>query len=118
VTRAACFAIDLTQSGLATSITSSYRSSLRRRCPLPKCQWQQERSRLVTLAARSGGWFASIDKGVDVRKEAVRILDDLHHRYVIGFVPATVAGLNHRLEVRVNRPGARVRVRDSYRPAR
>ena len=74
--------------------------------------------RLATLAERSGGWFTSIDKLSDVRREALRILNDLHHRYVIGFVPATTDGLDHRLEVRVNRPGARVRVRDSYRPAR
>jgi VWFA-related protein len=70
--------------------------------------------RLSTLAKRTGGWFASVGRSTDLAREAARILEDIHSRYVLGFSPPTLDGYPHQLEVRVNRTGAVVRARDSY----
>jgi hypothetical protein len=42
------------------------------------------------------------------------VLNELHHQYILGFEPTAVDDLQHRLEVRVTRPGATVRARRSY----
>jgi len=43
-----------------------------------------------------------------------RIVDELHHQYLLGFVPEVFDGKVHTLTVRVKRPGANVRARENY----
>jgi len=69
---------------------------------------------LRELADESGGGSALVKKGADLDAEFKSILGELHSRYLIGFTPALLDGLEHKLDVRVSVPGARVRARRSY----
>jgi Ca-activated chloride channel family protein len=44
----------------------------------------------------------------------VRLLDDLHGRYTLGFAPAVLDGKTHTLDIKVNRPGVTLRARRTY----
>jgi hypothetical protein len=43
-----------------------------------------------------------------------RVVDELHHQYLLGFVPTKLDGRTHRLEVRVTNPRLTARARRSY----
>jgi len=66
------------------------------------------------LADDSGGGSALVKKGADLNVEFRSIFEDLHSRYLIGFTPKALDGVEHTLEVRVKTRGARVRARRSY----
>ena len=70
---------------------------------------------LKSLAERSGGWFLHPKRDTDVAEEVAAIIADLRQRYILGFVPPVADGKDHRIEVRVNRPGVLVRTRTLYR---
>lgn len=70
---------------------------------------------LKALAEQSGGWFLAPKRNTDVAKEVGGIIGDLRERYVLGFVPPVADGKDHRLEVRVKRPGVLVRAPSMYR---
>jgi VWFA-related protein len=71
---------------------------------------------LRKIADVTGGGYAELTwRDADHLGDAfTRIADELHHQYVIGFVPATLDGKVHRLEVRTRRSGLTVRARQSY----
>lgn len=66
------------------------------------------------LAEESGGGYAVLPDGADLQAEFRRIVAELHHQYLIGFVSDATDGSLRTLEVRVNVPGAKVRARRSY----
>jgi hypothetical protein len=70
--------------------------------------------RLLTLTTDSSGWFVQPDSKTVWSFEMTRLIEDLRWRYVIGFIPTSFDGSDHKLEVRVNRPGSRVRARAFY----
>jgi hypothetical protein len=70
-------------------------------------------SDLKTIATDSGGSMARL-KLADLAAAFTRIADELHHQYLLGFVPAEFDGKVHSLEVRVKRPGMSVQARNSY----
>jgi hypothetical protein len=45
---------------------------------------------------------------------ATVIAEELHSQYVLGFVPQTLDGKLHKLDVRVKRPRLKIRARQSY----
>ncbi|HEV8580821.1 MAG TPA: VWA domain-containing protein [Thermoanaerobaculia bacterium] len=72
------------------------------------------RDPLVLLASETGG-RALLDAN-DYRADLARMREDLATYYSLGFVPAHHGdGKEHRLEVKVKRPGFQLRYRRSYR---
>ena len=43
-----------------------------------------------------------------------RVADELHRQYLIGFVPEKLDGKMHKIEVKVKKPGMKVRARKEY----
>jgi hypothetical protein len=70
--------------------------------------------RLKTLAARSGGAYVEVKPFDDLGAAFAGVVDELHEQYLIGFVPGTLDGRTHAIEVRVRRPGVIARARASY----
>jgi VWFA-related protein len=69
---------------------------------------------LRDIADISGGGFRVLKKTAPVDDEFMAIVTELHHQYLIGFVPEALDGTPHSLTVRVNIPGATVRARKAY----
>ena len=75
---------------------------------------QNARDSLQLLADDTGG--RSILDANDLRADLARLREDFTTLYSLGFTPAhTGDGREHKLEVRVKRPGIRLRYRQSYR---
>jgi VWFA-related protein len=69
---------------------------------------------LQRLADLTGGGYVELRPADDMNATFTRIMEELHQQYVLGFMPRQLDGKEHRLQVRVTRPGARVRARQSY----
>jgi VWFA-related protein len=69
---------------------------------------------LRRLAEQTGGGFFELRRTADLNATFTRVADELHRQYVIGFTPAVLDGLVHKLDVRVKVPGMTVRARKSY----
>jgi VWFA-related protein len=68
----------------------------------------------------SGGRVQEIPRIDDVDVALREVLTELREQYVLGYYPSTLQGPGtwHEVEVRVGRPGARVRSREGYREGR
>ena len=75
---------------------------------------EQPSRAIAVLAEQTGGGYFEIVESTDINSTFTRIATELHQQYVLGFTPAALDGKEHRLEVRVKRPNARVRARQSY----
>jgi VWFA-related protein len=71
-------------------------------------------SDLNMITRDSGGSLARLKQDADLAAAFTRIADELHHQYLLGFVPADFDGKLHTLEVRVKPPGLSVQARNSY----
>lgn len=71
-------------------------------------------SNLKSIAKDSGGEAYVLKSNTDLTGAFTAIADELHHQYLIGFVPAVFDDKVHSIDVRVNRPGMTVRARKSY----
>ena len=69
---------------------------------------------IMRLAEDTGGGFVELRPATDLNATFTAVMEELHRQYVLGFVPSELDGKEHRLEVRVKRPGAKVRARRSY----
>ncbi len=69
---------------------------------------------LATLAAESGGGYFELTRADHLASAFARVADELHQQYALGFEPASLDNKTHKLEVKVKRPGAKVRARKSY----
>jgi Ca-activated chloride channel family protein len=71
---------------------------------------------LRKIADHTGGGYVELtwSQASDLGPTFARVADELHHQYVLGFVPARLDGKTHDLEVRVKRPGLTVRARKTY----
>jgi len=72
------------------------------------------KSDLDWVAKQTGGRSYALHQDTDLRPAFLSVLEELHHQYLLGFVPAAFDGKIHRLEVRVRQPGAVVRARQEY----
>ena len=63
--------------------------------------------------ATAGGYF-ELGRRNDLGVTFARVAEELHRQYWLGFAPAKLDGKTHRLEVKVKRPGVKVRSRASY----
>ena len=69
---------------------------------------------LKDLAAQSGGGYFEMDGTLDLKATFARVADELHHQYVLGFVPAKLDSKEHKIEVKLSRQDLTVRARKSY----
>jgi VWFA-related protein len=69
---------------------------------------------LAILAAETGGGYFELTRAEDLASAFARVADELHRQYALGFEPAKLDGKTHKLDVKVQRPGAKPRARKSY----
>jgi hypothetical protein len=69
---------------------------------------------VVGLADETGGGRFELRRNAELASTMARVVEELHQQYVLGFVPATLDGRTHRLEVRVKEPRYVARARRSY----
>jgi VWFA-related protein len=70
---------------------------------------------LEDLAELTGGRLHEVNRDDDLSATFRSILDEFRHRYLLTYTPRNVARDGwHKLDVRVTRPGARVRARPGY----
>jgi Ca-activated chloride channel family protein len=69
---------------------------------------------LGSLAEETGGGYFELKKTSDLGATFTRVAEELHSQYVIGFTPSELDGKIHKLEIKVTRPGMKVRARKSY----
>ncbi len=66
------------------------------------------------IATETGGGFFELKKTADLNTTFSRVVQELHSQYLLGFAPATLDGKEHKLEVRMTKPGLKVRARKTY----
>jgi Ca-activated chloride channel family protein len=66
------------------------------------------------MATETGGAYFELKKTADLNSTFSRVVQELHSQYLLGFAPATLDGKEHKLEVKVTRPGLNVRARRTY----
>jgi Ca-activated chloride channel family protein len=71
---------------------------------------------LRKLADRTGGGYTELTRaeGPEIAATFTRIAEELHHQYVLGFVPTKLDGKSHDLQVKVRRANITVRARKTY----
>ena len=69
---------------------------------------------LRALADDSGGGYFEVTESDNLTERFTRIAEELHHQYVIGFVPPANDGKVHKLQVRVKRQDLTVRAKQTY----
>jgi len=69
---------------------------------------------LARLAEGTGGGYVELKLADDINATFTQIATELHQQYLLGFVPAVLDGKVHTIDVRVKRPGMRVRARRTY----
>jgi Ca-activated chloride channel family protein len=72
------------------------------------------RRKFIELIDDTGGGHFDVGEADDLRSTFARVAEELRQQYLIGFAPETVDGKQHRLEVRLKKPGLRARARTSY----
>ncbi len=75
---------------------------------------QQLPENLIRLTEDSGGGHFVLPHDADLAAAFADVAEELRHQYVLGFMPTTLDGREHRLDVRVRRAGATARARRSY----
>jgi Ca-activated chloride channel homolog len=67
------------------------------------------------IASATGGLYVSDDGAAPAPGPLlVRLLEDLHGRYTLGFAPAVRDGKTQTMDIKVNRPGVTVRARRTF----
>lgn len=80
----------------------------------PRMIRQRPDEGLSKIAAETGGGYFELTKAEDLRSTFSRVAEELHRQYALGFVPAKLDGKQHKLEIRVKKPGMKARARKSY----
>jgi len=69
---------------------------------------------LPKIAGATGGGYFELTNTADLASTFKRVIDELHHQYLLGFAPASLDGKTHRIEVRVKNTEMAVRARKTY----
>jgi Ca-activated chloride channel family protein len=69
---------------------------------------------LPRAAEETGGGYFEVRPQDDLAATFVRVADELHRQYLIGFVPPAADGRLHRIEVKLKPRDLRVRARKNY----
>ena len=73
---------------------------------------------LPTIAEETGGGYFELRRAEDLATAFSRVAEELHRQYAIGFEPAKLDDKTHKLEVKIKKPGMKVRARKNYRAAK
>jgi Ca-activated chloride channel family protein len=71
-------------------------------------------SNLKKLAQETGGGFFELKRSDDLNSTFTRVIQELHSQYALAFMPPSLDGKVHKIEVRVKKPGMTARARQSY----
>jgi VWFA-related protein len=69
---------------------------------------------LPTIAGETGGGYFELTRSDDLSSTFGRVADELHRQYALGFEPSKLDGKTHKVEVKVKKPGLKVRARKHY----
>ena len=69
---------------------------------------------LPTIAGETGGGYFELRTSDDLASTFTRVAEELHRQYALGFEPAKLDGKMHKVEVKVKKPGLKVRARKHY----
>jgi Ca-activated chloride channel family protein len=69
---------------------------------------------IAGVTAKTGGGHFQLASVAELPETFARVIDELRHQYLLGFVPTVRDGKLHELTVRGTRPGMRVRARTTY----
>ena len=69
---------------------------------------------LATVAEHTGGGYFELTRADDLAATFARVADELHRQYALGFEPPKLDDKMHKLNVRVNADGMKVRARKDY----
>jgi hypothetical protein len=69
---------------------------------------------LIRIVEDTGGGHFDLKQNAELDTMFQRVVDELHHQYVLGFTPVALDGRTHTLQVRVPQPGMTSRARKSY----
>ena len=69
---------------------------------------------LPTIAGETGGGYFELRTADDLSGTFTRVAEELHRQYALGFEPEKLDGKTHKLEVKVKKPGLKVRARKHY----
>jgi len=69
---------------------------------------------LRELSNATGGGYMAFDWAQNLNETFARVADELHHQYLIGFVPRVLDGRSHSIALRVRQNDLVVRGRTSY----
>ena len=69
---------------------------------------------LPKIAAETGGGYFELKQTADLGPTFSRVAQELHSLYTLGFTPTTLDNKEHKLEVRIAKPGLSARARKSY----
>lgn len=69
---------------------------------------------LKKIAEETGGGYFELKKTDELGPTFSRVAQELHSQYTLGFSPAVLDGKEHKLEVRMKKPGLTARARKSY----
>jgi Ca-activated chloride channel family protein len=79
---------------------------------------RQVRSRpdrgLKRLADETGGGYFELKRTDELAPTFTRVAQELHSQYTLGFTPSVLDGKEHKLEVKMRKPGLNARARKSY----
>lgn len=73
---------------------------------------------LPTIASDTGGGYFELRRAEDLASTFARVADQLHRQYALGFEPTKLDDKMHKLEVKIKKPGMKVRARKNYRATR
>jgi VWFA-related protein len=73
---------------------------------------------LPAIAEETGGGYFELRRAEDLAATFARVADELHRQYLIGFEPAKLDDKMHKLEVKIRKPGMKVRARKEYYAAK
>lgn len=69
---------------------------------------------LPAIAGDTGGGYFELSRAEDLAATFSRVADELHRQYLIGFEPTKLDDKMHEIEVKIRKPGMKVRARKEY----
>jgi Ca-activated chloride channel family protein len=69
---------------------------------------------LSRIAEDTGGGYFEMNRAENLATTFAGVADELHHQYALGFEPPKLDDRMHKVEVRVAKPGMKVRARREY----
>ena len=79
-----------------------------------RTQFERPSENLRKMADISGGGYFEMTDTADMTHHFVRVAEELHHQYWLGFEPTKRDGKIHEIQVRIKRQGMTARARQSY----